>query len=652
MLLCVAAEDLHGAFGVVLESYLGHAVRGVGDGFGADRPPIAAGSRLLGRRERAVAALEAEVAVAEGDVPAAVSGVLQLHLLGLCVGTGNGEAVDGDGGALSAADAALLGHAGEGHARGVGLFVDEQIGGVGRERAVVEDALVVAVARGAQGFLFAVEAGKREADCAVALANVVDFLVEQLGAVEVFVVERGGGSAVVAEAVVGAIGIGIGAHAFEGVSLVAARAVALVGSVGRNPCHALVLGRVVGVVLRPRRGLVVDVQDEQSVAGHAAIPAHVLAVLEQEVLVGVGVVVHDVGIAAFLQRLHALDADGVGELDGLEPSHHPALVGGVAGGQVAVAVVGTGIHQVPVGHALAAGVVGVVEVGIAQAVAELVAHGADAVDVARQAFQFAAAGVGVDAHAVERERRARGRPQVPGVGPDGIVSTAVGLALAGIDDIHLINLAVAVPVVFRIVDIDIGQLAGLTRHLARTHVVALIVVAAVVRLRVGHRHGAYDVELQFELPHALGVEVVVHRPLEIAFVEVLFVGNALVEGLAVAALETDVAEVHKDDQAALLAEVVAVAAHLAALQTLGTLLVDGLAAHLGVGLQPLHVGKAEHAGPFRRHQRTTVAGQPVVAVLVAHQLGFHLRSVAQREHTFQSGLGRNGISSYSHHHRH
>ena len=119
----------------------------------------------------------------------------------------------------------------------------------------------------------------------------------------------------------------------------------------------------------------------------AGIPTRLLTVLQEEVLVAVAFVIDDIGIAPrVLQRLHVADALGVDQLGGCFPSSHPALIAGVACGLIAVVVVGAAVHEVPVTHALTAAVVGVVEVGIAEAVAELVAHGADASHVPLSPF--------------------------------------------------------------------------------------------------------------------------------------------------------------------------------------------------------------------------------------------------------------------------
>ena len=42
--------------------------------------------------------------------------------------------------------------------------------------------------------------------------------------------------------------------------------------------------------------------------GNALVPTDVLAILEQEVFIGMAIVIHDVGVATILQGLHALES--------------------------------------------------------------------------------------------------------------------------------------------------------------------------------------------------------------------------------------------------------------------------------------------------------------------------------------------------------
>ena len=314
---------------------------------------------------------------------------------------------------------------------------------------------------------------------------------------------------------------------------------------------------------------------------------------------------------------------------------------------MAVAVVRTHVHEVPSIHAAATVVLSVIEIRIAQAVAELVAHRADALDGVA-ATEFAAAGIGVDLHAVEAQRARAvaviaGRLQIPLVGPDGVGHVAIGFAVAGIDDIDLIDLAVAVPIIVGIVHVVIGQLHSLDDHFSRMKVVAVAVVASVVGLSARHGVRTGNVEGQVKEAHALGVEVVVNRTHEAALLEVLFVGDAVVECGIVGGLEAQVAEVHQNDQALLVADVVSKFSHGTPLwsQSLAAALVrlrpSGLCPHddggaVGFFKDVLHGTHSEDA---------PVGTLPVMAVFVADENGLDLLSTSQCQHAFQPRLGRN-----------
>ena len=96
------------------------------------------------------------------------------------------------------------------------------------------------------------------------------------------------------------------------------------------------------------------------------------------------------------------------------------------------------------------------------------------------------------------------------MGPHSVDAAAIGLALAGVDYEHLVDLAVIVPVVVGEVHFRVGGRASFDHHLVGVHVVALRVVLAVVFLVLLQRVGTHHVEVQLELTGALCLEVVGH----------------------------------------------------------------------------------------------------------------------------------------------
>ena len=177
--------------------------------------------------------------------------------------------------------------------------------------------------------------------------------------------------------------------------------------------------------------------------------------------------------------------------------------------------------------------------------AELVTHRADAIDFASLSIELAATGIGVDAHPIECLRsaavaiRSSGR-ELPLVWPDGVSCSAIGFALSGIDDVDLVDLAVAVPVIVDEVDVVVDKFQGLDDHCGGIQIVAITVVRAIAGLVARYGDRTHYIKREFKLPLALSVEVVVHGAFEVAVGEVFLVGDALIEGVGVGFLEGDI----------------------------------------------------------------------------------------------------------------
>ena len=101
------------------------------------------------------------------------------------------------------------------------------------------------------------------------------------------------------------------------------------------------------------------------------------------------------------------------------------------------------------------------------------------------------------------------------MGPDSIIGASVSLALAGINHIDLVDIAVVVPVVlFPVGNLLLSQRDGLANHLSRILVVTILVVTTVIRLLLTNGQRTDNVEVEFEQTTALGLEVVGHRTTE------------------------------------------------------------------------------------------------------------------------------------------
>ena len=277
-------------------------------------------------------------------------------------------------------------------------------------------------------------------------------------------------------------------------------------------------------------------------------------VFEQIIFVLIPVVVDDVCLWLIRDGFHVLDGDGAVEHGGREPAAEHAFVRGVRRGHVAVAAVGARVHDIPVVHTPVAAIVRVVEVGQVEAVAVFVAHGADARHLrAARAVEFGGAGVRVDLHAVEREVSVAVLQPVA-VRPNRVGLCAAGLAISGVDDIYLVHLSVAVPVVFAEIHLAVYGLAGFCHHIFGAHVVALGAgVCAVVRHVAGEVHGTHDVKLHIELTVRLVVEVVAHAAVVAVDLRAARIHHFFKLRLGAGRCHFRVGKVHEDQQGALFA---------------------------------------------------------------------------------------------------
>ena len=263
------------------------------------------------------------------------------------------------------------------------------------------------------------------------------------------------------------------------------------------------------------------------------------------------VVAYEVSLASVGERSHVVHRCGFGQLLRLQPSRKGTLPCRVSGGDVRVSVIVALVHKIPCAHAVASAVVSVVHVGKSETVGELVAYGADAV-YARLARHLAAAGIGVDTHAVERHVSAQRAEQLPLVRPDGALVASGSLSPSGVEEEHLVHLSVTVPVIFCEVDVIVDSQKSRLEHLSYVGVV----VRSVVCIAFWHAHRTGDVEAQEELSVALVAEVVTHRPYESHVVtEVVLVQYAVVQSHIVTVAERHVGKLDKDDETLFLAHI-------------------------------------------------------------------------------------------------
>ena len=267
--------------------------------------------------------------------------------------------------------------------------------------------------------------------------------------------------------------------------------------------------------------------DQQTLGRQVPVPSLLPAVLDDEELVAVDVALQEQGLVGIFILLvpdgQGVIGSGIGN-DVVDPTHEVLLIGRVAYGGIGVVGIATGVHDVPVAHAVVAAVVRVVEVGQTQAVTELVAEGADTVDgrtvvVAAvhlvehgEVVHIGAAAIGSEG-AVTTQTIVGGRLEIPVAGPDGAGSRVRGLSLAdtGVDDDdHVAEVvAVGIKTVERYA-VGSSHLAGFGHHRAQTLVVTARVIAAVVLAVLGQRVDAEDLKVGVVLPVGLISEILLN----------------------------------------------------------------------------------------------------------------------------------------------
>lgn len=182
------------------------------------------------------------------------------------------------------------------------------------------------------------------------------------------------------------------------------------------------------------------------------------------------------------------------------------------------------------------------------------AEGTDTVDCLCGA-QLAAAGVDADLHSVGNGHRVDGRLMRP---YEVRILRICCLSVSGIEDEHLFNEAVAVPVILLpVCHLVLGEVHSILHH--RIYECRLVsargVVLAISGISLRQVYRTYHVEVDLELSATLSLEVVTHATLESERLVgvVLSVDDLLVEVERMLRLELGVGEVGKDDKTFLLA---------------------------------------------------------------------------------------------------
>ena len=448
----------------------------------------------------------------------------------------------------------------------------------------------------------------------------------------------------VGERVVAKIGVGIARTSNAKFAVVGVEdGATLVGVGGRT-----IMSRIVGVhqIVLPNLSVEIHIEDEHAAAWQFSVPSLLLTVFQQIILVRVGFVANHVDLRHVFERLHGLDGDVLGQFHWLHPSTGKLVETAEARRAETIAIVATPVHERPAAHAEISLIRNVIHVGQAKAVRELMADGADAVDGVVDAL--VGHGVCVDECAIQLQHLAEiAFLQVPFMGPNGGRIASAGLSPPGIDAHHLVYLAVAIPVIVVEVHQAVHGLTCRSHHLARAGIVASFIasVLTVVLVIFGHLNRTHHIEDEVELAITLLLEIVVDRATETALAISCLVADAGIAQRVVGGQELLVGKLHQDDEPFLLTLIVhKVANGIVACSALLT--IDGSLTTAQRGL-PHGVNVGQHKPPILLHQISSVFRKPVVQVLVAHQLSFHLHAIQQKRLP-NTGFGRNcrGTNGY------
>ena len=120
----------------------------------------------------------------------------------------------------------------------------------------------------------------------------------------------------------------------------------IVHAVGGKDAVAVVCIRI-GIFVFPYMFVIVDVENHESAARQVSVPSLLLTILQNIILVGIGIVAYHVGHGFVAEGRHIGDGRRFRQFLYVEPSQYHAFVGRIVGRTIAVIVIVSIIHDVP-----------------------------------------------------------------------------------------------------------------------------------------------------------------------------------------------------------------------------------------------------------------------------------------------------------------
>ena len=274
-------------------------------------------------------------------------------------------------------------------------------------------------------------------------------------------------------------------------------------------------------------------EDHHAVSILIRIPPFLLTILKEEALVAIAFVVDDVCHGLGGDGGHVGDFSSFGQFDEVKPATEVALVGCVGGGGIAGVVVASSRHDSPIFRCVGTAIVNIIEVHHTEAVRELVAGRTDAgqsrVITTFPSIDFLRAGIAVHFHTVKIATMSV-IPNSERMRPNAVRTVAaITFGIAGIDDVEVFHLSVAVPVIVGKIHLGIHRLGGFKDHVRGVSVVAGTAVAAIVCHVGAHSHRAHHVKSRSELTVGLVSEIIGNTAVGTFIVETLLVEHAVEE---------------------------------------------------------------------------------------------------------------------------
>ena len=188
------------------------------------------------------------------------------------------------------------------------------------------------------------------------------------------------------------------------------------------------------------------------------------------------------------------------------------------------------------------------------------AHGTNTIYISILSFQLRTAGIAIDIKILTNSNRTStvtiiiSRSEVVCMRPDSIGIATIGCAFTCINDIDLIYIAIAIPVVlFPVRYLLFSKIHCFANHLASIHIIALTVIFTIIANIFANTDRTNNIEVKLKLSTTLSLEIVCHGALEVSLRESFLIGYTIEERIVMTSLKRLILEVHQNHNSLLMA---------------------------------------------------------------------------------------------------